>query len=149
MIPRAALALGLLGLLPFGFGALLSLSPGPFIDAGRFAYVLDGLSGPRLLVRYGIVILCFMSGVLWGFAARSEPQRPLAYMLSVLPALWVFFLVGPDTRAALASLLTGFVLLLVFDLQFRTWGLAPDWWMRLRVLLTAVVAVCLGIGLYA
>jgi hypothetical protein len=147
MIPRPALLLGLAGLLPFLWGAATSLSP-ELADWGR------GLVGQRLvgqpgLVAYGTVILCFMSGVLWGFAARAEPQRAMPYALSVLPALWVFLAVGGGAESALSALLLGFVALLVFDLQFRLWGLAPDWWMRLRLILTAAVVACLGAGLYA
>ena len=147
MIPRHALTLGLAGLLPFLWGAATSLSPG-LADWGRV------LVGQRLvaqpgLVAYGTVILCFMAGVLWGFAARATPQRAIPYAISVLPALWVFFAVGGGVDQALSALLVGFIGLLVFDLQFRTWGLAPDWWMRLRLILTAVVVACLGAGLYA
>jgi hypothetical protein len=147
MIPRPALILGLAGLLPFVWGAATALSA-PLADMGR------GILGQRLvgqpgLIAYGTVILCFMSGVLWGFAARAAPQRALPYALSVLPALWVFFLVGGGPTAALVSLLLGFVAMLVFDLQFVLWGLAPGWWMRLRLILTAVAAACLAAGLYA
>ena len=147
MIPRHALILGLAGLLPFLWGAATSLSPA-LADLGR------GLFGQRLvaqpgLIAYGTVILCFMSGVLWGFAAQAAQQRAVPYILSVLPALWVFFTVGGGPVQALSALLIGFVGLLVFDLQFRIWGLAPDWWMRLRLILTAVVVACLGAGLYA
>jgi hypothetical protein len=146
-IPAPALALGLAGLLPFLWGAAGVLWPG-------FAQWGQGLLGPRLvgqsaLIAYGIVILCFMSGVLGGFAARAEPGRALPYALSVLPALWAFFTVGGGPEAALSALIMGFLALLVFDLQFRVWGLAPAWWMALRLLLTAGVILCLVVGRYA
>jgi hypothetical protein len=40
-------------------------------------------------------------------------------------------------------LMTGFVGLLGLDWMFWRQGLAPLWWMHLRVLLTVVVVVCL------
>ena len=35
------------------------------------------------------------------------------------------------------------------DAMFQAWGLAPRWWLRLRVMLTVVVLGCLAIPLQA
>lgn len=142
-IPRPALALGLAGLLPFLWGALTLAAPplASYAPAPR-------LAGVAVLVAYGTVILCFMAGVLWGFAARGAAELQWkGYALSVLPALWAFFAVtsGPQ---ALSALLVGFLALLACDAQFGAWGLTPRWWMRLRLMLTAVVAACLAVGLW-
>ncbi len=148
-IPRPALLLGLAGLLPFVAGAATSLLPGlaaPVTEAIGPRFV-----GPALLVGYGTVILCFMAGVHWGFVARADgPMAPRAYALSVLPALWVFFFTGTGTGTgqSLSALLVGFLALLALDLQFTLWRLAPAWWMRLRLMLTLVVAACLGAGFH-
>lgn len=37
---------------------------------------------------------------------------------------------------------------LLLDYAFHMWGLTPGWWMRLRLLLTAIVISCLAIGVY-
>ncbi|MEC7670198.1 MAG: DUF3429 domain-containing protein, partial [Pseudomonadota bacterium] len=37
----------------------------------------------------------------------------------------------------------GFIALLGLDFTFWRWGLAPAWWMQLRVLLTTLVVACL------
>ncbi len=146
MIPRPALALGLAGLLPFAFGLATLLSP-------SLRELTEGLIGPRftgpyVLVAYGSVILSFMSGVLWGFAARgTHEQRWSGYALSVIPALWVFFMVGGGPSQALGALIIGFLGLLRIDWQFRLWGLAPPWWMPLRLMLTAGVVLSLVLGL--
>ena len=139
-VPRPALWLGLAGLLPFLWGALTVHIP-----------LLGAVLGPRfigadLLTGYGIVILAFMSGVIWGFATRADgtPAATL-YALSVLPALWAFFL-GPVSLWALAL---GFVALLGIDAWAARNGLAPQWWMSLRLLLTGVVTACLVIGALA
>src|SRR6056297_1913970 len=50
---------------------------------------------------------------------------------------------GGGPVSAAVYLVAGFVGLLGLDWMFRRQGLAPHWWMRLRLLLTAVVVVCL------
>lgn len=156
MIPRSALLLGLTGLIPFLFGAGLALSPEPNPPEGTFAFLYPA-DAYAILAGYGIVILCFMSGVLWGFAARGpEEDAPLAYVLSVLPALFAFFTASQHIFSlshsnldALPYLAVGFAGLLILDGIFYRKGLTPPWWMRLRMLLTAVVVACLLIGILA
>ncbi|MDC1430571.1 DUF3429 domain-containing protein, partial [Octadecabacter sp.] len=95
-------------------------------------------------LAYGTVILSFMSGVLWGFATNAMGgQAATGYALSVLPALWAFFMVGGGPVSAGMNLIAGFAALLVLDYAFSIWGLAPRWWMALRVLLTGIVILCL------
>lgn len=147
-IPPAALLLGFAGLLPFLWGALLHLdiwgAPPDFLPQ-----VLSG-DGRLIMLRYGGIILPFMAGVLWGFATKAEGvQAMAAYTLSVLPALWWFFMPGTGGQSALINLATGFLGLLILDFSFQRWGLAPAWWLRLRIQLTAVVLICLGIGILA
>ena len=144
-IPTSALLLGLSGLLPFLWGALTAHLPGvaPAWLPGRFA-------GAAVLQGYGIVILSFMAGVIWGFGTRaSGRQATLFYVISVLPPLWAFFAATGPASAALTALLAGFVALLAVDLSAARAGLAPHWWMALRLLLTGVVALCLLGGLWA
>jgi hypothetical protein len=142
-IPRAALLLGLVGLIPFLWGALTLVSDtltgvGLQILGPRFV-------GPYVILSYGTVILAFMSGVLWGFATQAEGQvAATGYALSVLPALWAFFFVGGGPVSAAIYLIVGFIGLLGLDWLFWTQGLAPRWWMTLRVMLTVVVVACLA-----
>ncbi|MDJ1008911.1 MAG: DUF3429 domain-containing protein [Paracoccaceae bacterium] len=141
-IPRAALLLGLAGLLPFLWGALTIYSE----PAARATLETVGprFTGPFVILQYGTIILAFMSGVLWGFATKAEGARAATgYALSVLPALWAFFFVGGGPVSAASYLIAGFLGLLLLDFAFVRWGLAPDWWMSLRLLLTAVVVACL------
>lgn len=146
-IPRPALILGIAGLIPFLYGAVTVLLPGT-AELGRAWSVYH--AGPALLQIYGIVILCFMAGVIWGFAARAEGrQATLFYILSVLPALFVFFTAFAPPRQSLWMLILAFVALLAVDASAARQGLAPPWWMRLRLILTAVVVICLAIGVLA
>lgn len=144
-IPRPALVLGLAGLLPFAWGAATSL---PGLALPDRDWLGARFLAQQVLIGYGIVILCFMSGVLWGFAARNGASGG-NYLLSVLPALWAFFAVAGDSWQAIPALMAGFAGLLGLDHAFWRRELAPPWWMRLRLMLTAAVLLCLLVGLLA
>lgn len=147
MIPRAPLLLGLAGLIPFIWGAITVLAP----DLGLWTVKNIGarFAGPYVMLFYGAIILSFMSGVLWGFATKL-PGRAAAigYGLSVLPAIWAFFMTGGGATKAGLSLMVGFAAILGLDWLFWQYGVTPAWWMRLRVLLTTIVLVCLAIGVF-
>ncbi len=141
-IPRAALVLGLAGLIPFLWGALTVLIPG----FGQWGLMNLGgrFVGPYIGLQYGTIILAFMSGVLWGFATKAAGRMATAsYILSVIPALWAFFMVGGGPTTAAVNLIAGFLALLLLDWHFWRLGLAPQWWMHLRGLLTAIVILSL------
>ena len=148
-IPRSALVLTALGVLPFVFGAAFALDPVRFgATVGLSPFVAAGF-GPVIVAAYGRVILAFMSGVLWGFATRAAGRTAaLAYAASVLPALYVFFATS-FTTAPLVPLAAGFAALLVFDYGFWRAGLAPAWWLWLRLPVTALVLACLAVALSA
>ena len=144
-IPTAPLLLGLAGLLPFLWGAVTYLY-GPLADWG-VATLGPRFVGPYVQLFYGAVILSFMSGVLWGFATKTDGARAATgYALSVLPALWAFFVTGGGPVSAGTNLIFGFLGLLILDYAFFSWGLTPPWWMRLRSLLTIIVVACLAVG---
>ena len=141
-IPTAPLLLGLAGLLPFLWGAATMFVPS--LESLGMQRLGPRFVGPYVQLAYGTVILSFMSGVLWGFATKAEGQRAaIGYALSVLPALWAFFFVGGGPVSASIYLIAGFLGLLALDWSFARQGLAPDWWMPLRILLTTVVVLCL------
>ena len=143
MPPKAPLILGLAGLIPFVWGAFSMARP----DIGGL--IAGGLGprfvGPYIQLFYGAVILSFMSGVLWGFATRASGRvAATGYALSVIPALWAFFMTGGGPVSAGTNLMFGFVGLLALDWHFWRLGLAPGWWMTLRLGLTAVVLATLA-----
>jgi hypothetical protein len=147
-IPRPALLLGLAGLIPFLWSAATHLLPA--LAGWASQWVLPMFLGAYVGLTYGTVILSFMSGVLWGFATRAEGREAaVAYTLSVIPALWCFFMVSDASDNSVIFLAAGFVGLLFLDTIFSVWGLAPPWWLRLRVMLTVVVVACLALPLGA
>lgn len=144
-IPRSALLLGLLGVLPFAWGVLTMLQQD--LSDVTIRVIGPRFVGPYVQLFYGAVILSFMSGVLWGFATRANgKQATLGYIFSVLPALWAFFTTGGGEETAAQNLILGFLGLLMLDWYFQRKQLTPAWWMSLRVLLTTLVVIFLGLG---
>lgn len=139
-IPPSALILGLAGLMPFLWGAATLLVPE--LAVAGINSIGSRFVGPYVQLFYGTVILAFMSGVLWGFATKAEGRIAAAgYALSVIPALWAFLMTGGGPVTAAINMVFGFIGLLGLDWLFWRQGLAPEWWMRLRILLTAIVVV--------
>lgn len=147
-IPRAALILGLAGLIPFVWGAITVLQPG-LADWANHS-LGPRFAGPYIMLFYGAIFLTFMSGALWGFAMNLKgAQAGMGYMLSAIPPLWAFFSTGGGPSSAGISLIAGFVGLSSIDWLFWRFGVAPEWWLHLRLPLTAVVLTCLAIGVFA
>ena len=145
-IPTGALILGLSGVLPFAWGAVTLLSE----EAFNFGIENFGARfvGPLIQLSYGVIILCFMSGVLWGFATKmDEKNGSLGYILSVLPALWAFLSMGKGPISDTISLIVGFLAVLLIDRHFYLLKLTPLWWMNFRIPLTFLVISLLGLGI--
>lgn len=136
--PRVAMALGVLGLIPFVALAVLSW-------AGH-----GGISvlAREALAAYGATILSFLGGVYWGFAlAGEQAARPgLAARLSigVLPQLvgWVAVLL--PFRGGQALTAAALLVWLLVERRAVAQGAAPGWFMQLRLPLTLVAAACLA-----
>ncbi len=142
MPPLSALILGLAGVIPFAWGALSMFSD----PVAEFSVATFGprFVGPYLQLSYGTIILSFMSGVLWGFATRAnEREAAIGYGLSVIPALYGWIMVGGGPTSAAIHLIAGFLGLLGLDWHFAQRGLAPPWWMALRLILTGLVVLTL------
>lgn len=140
-IPSAAKLLGYAGLVPF-FGLALTKAFGPEVWADQ--------AGP-LLVGYGAVILSFMGGCQWGFAAAGLGDGPTVARLgtSVAPALyaWIVAALLPVDQACLA-LMVGIVMIMSLDLRLARENGTPPWWLALRFPLTAGAAIALALGAF-
>ena len=145
-IPNSALILGLSGLIPFFWGAVSSL--GFVLEKFKLTGISEKYTGSSVNLIYGIIILAFMSGVLWGFAANvGDKRRPVGFLLSVLPALWAFFTFNGILINPLVSLIIGFLGVFAIDIRFYYWQLTPEWWLSLRSILTLFVIICLSANL--
>ena len=145
-IPNSALILGLAGLIPFFWGTATSLGFG--LETSKLNWLNEEYRGSSINFTYGTVILAFMSGVLWGFAANvSDKRRPIGLILSVLPALWAFFTFNGILSNPFMSLIIGFLGVFIIDVRFYYWHMTPKWWLSLRSFLTLSVIICLSINL--
>ena len=146
-IPNSALILGLSGLIPFFWGTVTSLDI--VIENLKLTGLSKEYTGARINLTYGTIILAFMSGVLWGFAANvGDKRQPIGFILSVLPALWAFFTFSGILINPLAGLIIGFLGVFAIDVRFHYWQLTPEWWLSLRCILTLLVIICLSVNLW-
>ncbi len=136
--PKAAAWLGGLGIVPF-----LALSVAAWTAPDDIAR-----AAVQAVVAYGAVIVSFIGGAHWGFASAppitgSSPRTGSILALSVLPSLagWLALLL--PAPGSLALLGVAFVAVLALDRLVMSIGRAPAWWMRLRLPLSATVAVLL------
>ncbi|MBE7197978.1 MAG: DUF3429 domain-containing protein [Parafilimonas terrae] len=138
---RWAYGLGLAGLLPFWFLAI--------------ADVLDlkvpGLGGTAIgdaLAVYAATILAFLGGIRWGLAV-GKGGNPSDYVVSVLPQLagWACLLVPSPWRFVVLGLLI--LLLGPADRHLVARGMAPDWFGRLRLILSTGAGAALFLAALA
>ena len=136
-IPRSALLLGAAGLLP-------SLAMPVLLAGGDGAAAFALQAGPA----YGALIASFIGGAWWGLAANKAGDEALTrwLVLSVLPMLaaWVALLLPP--QAGLLMLAVIFALLPLADRAAQAGALAPDWWWRLRLPLSLLMACLHGVS---
>jgi hypothetical protein len=145
-VPIPALVLGLAGLIPFAYGAILIVAAeGALPTFGLFAGGRAG--GVVILERFGAVILGFMGGCLWGFAS-ARPEGPTLALLTATaaPAFIAFVAVRDNPALSCLWLAFGFVALQAIDVVFQRAGVAPAYWLTLRLPLTAGVIACLLVG---
>ena len=144
LVPPIPRALGALGLLPQGAAALLVALDPPLLRA----------TGLLLASGYAALILSFLGGMWWGLAAAAASPPPRwVWLAAVVPSLWALAALGVGValglpRVALLPLALAILLTPLVDRRLVRDGLAPHWWLRLRVplsvglaLLTAIVAM--------
>jgi hypothetical protein len=138
-MPTAVMVLGIAGTVPFGAGALLAwIEPQWTVVAPAFA-----------VTTYGAVILSFLGGTIWGITAAGAASDPLdvdtaqLFSASVVPALLAWGALFLDPMAGLLVLAAAFAAQLLADRWVARLDLAPTWWLRLRILLTSIVILCL------
>ena len=130
-------ALVFAGAIPFVGGAVLRLTGQDFM----------GLSGEYILLSYGAVIISFLSGLhwCWGMQARGNlPGDSLFLITSNITALggWFALLVG----GTLGIVMMAGLFLALLGLDSRLKSVTGDDFFKLRIIITAVVVVCLITG---
>lgn len=136
MPPTIARLLGFAGLLPHIAVVLVLLERNNEL---RFFALAMGYA-------YAALILSFLGGIWWGFAARAERAPVWLWVAAVLPSLIALASFLPwatgEPWPGPSLIVIGVALIgsLGVDWQLHRTGLAPDWWLRLRLPLS------LGLG---
>jgi Protein of unknown function (DUF3429) len=128
-IPKTALGLGLAGLLPFAASAIAAWVPNPWLAEANAV---------KLGIAYGGVILSFLGGVRWGavLGPADAGRQARDFALSVAPALVALAALFLVPTVALALLVASFLLMALWDVLTVEAGFLPQWYGRLRTLLT-------------
>ena len=131
--------LGLAGLIPFGLAAIGTHS-------GIETFVLYGFVGGS---TYGAIILSFLGAVHWGLAMQ-EDRNPYWYFWSITPALLGFAsLLIFDVEIRIITLIPLFGVAWLVDRKATNHSLIPNWYMRLRTILTSGAVISLAAMLLA
>lgn len=135
-IPRTALVLGLLGVVPFWGMALLAAL------ATQSELATLGLNAS---LAYGAVILSFLGGIRWGAAlkATGARERNIAFSLSVIPSLagWAALLI--PAIPAVSLIIAGLMMQSLWDVTSTQEGRLPGWFAKLRMILTTLAVLAL------
>ncbi len=134
--------LGYMGLIPFLFGLLLS-----FTDSQLFS-----LSGETFFITYSVVILSFLSGILWGngienFENQSSNKALILSNVIVLAA-WLAALLGEQQEfLTTLILLLGYIAVWRAERSMREENQSegPDGYFDMRTRLTSSVVLMHGI----
>jgi hypothetical protein len=123
----------------------------PFVACAVAA--LAGLSFPaplgppeRLAASYGLTIVSFMAGVLWGVYLTSRgavPGQPFLASNAVALIAWGVFLAGPP-KLALSVMAVLFLYLLYVDYALSRSGALTGDYLALRRNVTAIVVLSLA-----
>ena len=134
--------LGYMGLIPFLFGLLLSLTDSQFFS----------LSGETLFITYSVVILSFLSGILWGngienFESQSSNKALILSNVIVLAA-WLAVLLGEQQEfLTTLILIIGYIAVWRAERSMREENQSegPDGYFDMRTRLTSSVVSMHGI----
>lgn len=141
-MPAVTLWLGLCGLIPFLVlaGALVLDTSLPLVGGA------DAIR--QALMVYAVAILSFLGGVRWGIAMGYADGKVAVrdFLISVIPAIlgWAAALLplGPGLWLMTAA----FILLGLYDYGLACRTVAPEWYGRLRLALTAAVSAMLAMA---
>lgn len=143
MVPRTARLLGLAGLLPqLAAGYVLLENNDWHYTALSMAYA------------YAALILSFLGGLWWGLAAQAKNAPGWILYAAVVPSLialasaWPWATGQPWPGPSMIILGAALIAALGVDWQLQKSGVAPPWWLSLRVPLSVGLGgITLLIGL--
>ena len=134
--------------LPALFGAILVI---PFIYSGL---ALSGLITPprafwaspyTVLNSYGAIYLGMLGGAYWGFAAKRASI--LDVLIALVPPIVAFG--ASVSPAPVLPYAIGIAGMLIFDMIYISRGMAPKWWLSLRIYSGLIAIAVLVYAYYA
>jgi hypothetical protein len=138
---RLAHQIGIAGLVPF---CLLAIA----CWVVNIEWLDTFLTGQMV---YAVITLSFLGGIHWGATMVSADltarQTARAMFWSVTPTLFAF-LSTMVHNFHLALIAIGFIVTYHVDKQLYQWYRLPDWFIRLRLILTCVVVATLVLTLF-
>jgi len=137
--PVVAQILGYAGTIPF-----IALALSIFLDIDVAASGLMDL--PHKLLVYGAVIISFIGAVHWGVALQASVARQnILFIYSVVPALAAWLWIFLATKPALFGMAATVAVMFFLDRLILT-GLVPNGYLKMRLHLTIIVALCLALA---
>lgn len=134
-VARLAIVVGIAGLLPF-LAAILGLFMMPAKSVAIINY----------FYLYSAGILAFMAGIYWPLAMQLENRcYPISPLVTMLLSQVFFVSAGIGLLLPVAAQIVLYTLaymaLYVVDARWMR-GYWPDWYLKLRLVLTAIVLLC-------
>ena len=133
-----------------GYGGLL-----PFVGLSTLALVEPSHSMifRAALIAYGAVILSFVGALHWAFAmtipVMPSQLRSKSYVWSVVPALLAWTTYFLPVLVGAVILILGFIAQYYRDYKLVKQVSLPDWYLPLRLRLTIVASLSIGIGAFS
>ncbi|MFT6310450.1 MAG: hypothetical protein ACJAQS_000815 [Porticoccus sp.] len=129
-----------LGALPFFLAIYARLSNNTFL----------GVEGIQWFVTYGLLILSFMAGTLWGqMIDQSIKVKRIAIATNaIVLAAWFAFLLA-DSAITLIIITAGFVVLYLLEAFVMRHLKRPDYYLTLRLRVTGLVVAAHGIMFFS
>ena len=108
----------------------------------------------QAIISYAAIVVSFLGGIQWGIGLSTIDQQPHTarslFLLSIVPSLlaWaMLFLPVSTSRIIVAIFLVGFVW--IIDALLHLQKVIPDWFFRLRSIISCVIIGALIAALVA
>ena len=126
--------IGLLGLIPYGLPIMEKIGLVDFFEIKTI----------DITIWYGITILCFLSGIYWGFSINNniKDNLKLNYLLpalSIIPFVFAVLAVIVSNYLNIIFLVVGFLICQILDEILLKHKVHFNWYILLRRFLTVVV----------
>lgn len=134
---KIIIVLSFLGLIPFIY---------PLIPIEKTS-INFGFVSIKFTIYYGITILCFLSGIYWGFGIsfsfKENSNHNYFCALSMIPFFIGIFSIFLDNYNNILLLILGFITCQIFDESLFKLNVYDKWYLILRRILTISVVTIL------